>query len=190
MERPKIECTTGGILFLCIYGLWDPYGSFLPFILCICLHELGHILSLLCLQEKIRAIQLGFGGVTIYTAPLPYLKEIIIAAAGPLVTLGLLLTVGSRNRICLIINLCLLLYNMLPFYPLDGGRICRCILRLMFPITQAERIEKAVTIGTYSFLLIGCILCSICYNAGLWFMILWAVIYLRTGGGSFLHHRL
>jgi Zn-dependent protease len=104
------------------------------------LHELGH--AFMALREKIgvRAINLFiFGGVAqIEGEPKTAGAEFRIAIAGPIVSLGLAaffgaLWLSSRDMAWLAapavwlarINLILAIFNMLPGFPLDGGRVLR-----------------------------------------------------------------
>jgi Zn-dependent protease len=123
----------------------EPYLLFavltsLAFFGSVLLHELGHVL--LALREKIpvRAITLFiFGGVAEIThEPKTPGAEFRIAIAGPIVSLllagafGLLASV-LPNRTLLdasvaylaIINLSLAVFNIIPGFPLDGGRVLR-----------------------------------------------------------------
>lgn len=106
-------------------------------------HELGH--SLLALRNKIpvRSITLFvFGGIAqIEREPQSPGVEFRIAIAGPLVSLGLsglfgltwLLTQGipyiaAPAEYLMRINLMLALFNLIPGFPLDGGRVLRAII--------------------------------------------------------------
>jgi Zn-dependent protease/CBS domain-containing protein len=107
------------------------------------LHELGH--SVLALRYKIpvRSITLFlFGGVAqIGAEPPSAVAEFLIAIAGPLVSLGLAVffyaiqpAVGAIEPLfglaeyLAYINLALVLFNLIPGYPLDGGRVFRAIM--------------------------------------------------------------
>jgi len=107
------------------------------------LHELGH--SVLALREKVpvRSITLFiFGGVAqISREPPTAGAEFRIAIAGPLTSLalaglsGLLRSVVPGDAVLAApaaylarINLGLALFNLIPGFPLDGGRVLRSVL--------------------------------------------------------------
>ena len=124
---------------------WLPAGRWvaavsasLLFFSSIVLHELGHSLIALRLGVRVRSITLFlFGGLAaLDSEPRRPRDEILIAVAGPLVSallgagfLGLVswlpdgpgLVAGWLGRI----NLMLAIFNVLPGFPLDGGRVLR-----------------------------------------------------------------
>jgi Zn-dependent protease len=118
----------------------------LAYFVCIVLHELGHATVARAEGIPIRGITLFlFGGVAELGAEPPSAaKEFWMAIAGPVVSavLGVLFAVlayfGSENgwmapvvlvlRYLAIINFLMLAFNLLPAFPLDGGRVLRAIL--------------------------------------------------------------
>ena len=107
------------------------------------LHELGHSMVALRYNIPVRSITLFlFGGVAqIGAEPPSAIAEFLIAIAGPLVSLVLAvlfyavqpLVAGMEPLLGLAkylayINLALLLFNLIPGYPLDGGRVFRAIV--------------------------------------------------------------
>jgi Zn-dependent protease len=113
------------------------------FFLSLLLHELGHAVQARREGMEIDGITLWlFGGVARFRGEFPNAgAEFRIAIAGPLVSLALgLLFVGyaagtsiseSSDGVAAwlgYINLTLLVFNLLPALPLDGGRVLRSIL--------------------------------------------------------------
>lgn len=107
------------------------------------LHELGHSVVALRFKVPVRKITLFiFGGLAeIGTEPPNAVAEFWIALAGPLVSLALAvifyavqpLMSGAEPllglaRYLAYINMALLLFNLVPAYPLDGGRVFRAVV--------------------------------------------------------------
>ncbi len=104
------------------------------------LHELGHSMVALHYHIRVRSITLHiFGGIAeISDAPPNATAEFLVAIAGPLTSFalaGIFYTlqpslVSMQPLLALAeylayINLSLALFNLVPGYPLDGGRVFR-----------------------------------------------------------------
>ncbi len=127
-----------------VYQYWLVGGiTSILFFASVLLHELGHSVVAQHYQITVRSITLFiFGGIAQITSEPPFaLAEFWIAIAGPLVNfilagmLTLLLPIvgGSAMLQGMIkyltyINLTLGLFNLIPGFPLDGGRVFRAIV--------------------------------------------------------------
>ncbi len=178
--RDRIDVTPAFIAFLCAYYYFDPAQSFAPFLLSVLLHEAGHLLALKLSGAKILMLRLSACGATIVTEPLCYQTELLAAAAGPATNLLLLLIAIHRTPVFALVNLCLLTYNLLPIFPLDGGRMLRALLLLLLPARAAELLERVV-----GGICLGALLAAACYltcvwHAGLWPVLVAALLLLRV----------
>ena len=127
---------------------------------CVLLHEFGHALAGRHYGVQTPDITLlPIGGVARMLAiPDKPSEEFVIAVAGPAVNvliagcLGPVLwltgglfsrSVGEFREILhnlLLVNLGLVLFNLVPAFPMDGGRIFRSLLAMKIPWTKATRI--------------------------------------------------
>ncbi len=177
----RIDISPAFIAFLCAYYYFDPAQSFTAFLLSSALHEFGHIIALFACKRRIHTIKLRMSGIQIETAPLSYIQEMIVAFAGPSVNFLLLCCFRNRAPLFAFVNFCLLAYNLLPLYPLDGGRIVRCLLHLILPPRFAEVTFKLI--GGFCLaviILTSCYLTCI-WHAGLWPVVVSGALLLRLG---------
>ena len=146
------------------------------------LHELGHSFMALKYGVKVRDITLmPMGGLArMNEIPEDPVKELRIAIAGPLVNFAiatLLIAVGALLNARALIsleelqaslgsvswggllayltsaNLLLGLFNLIPAFPMDGGRVLRALLAMKMPHARATKIASQV--GQVSALLMG-----------------------------------
>lgn len=117
----------------------------LGFFACIVLHELGHALVARKVGIPIRGITLFlFGGVAeMEDEPRSAMAEFLMAIAGPIVSAILACLCWLASQLLSIpavafpfhylseINLVVLVFNLVPAFPLDGGRIFRAALWAM-----------------------------------------------------------
>ena len=117
------------------------------------------------LNAQIHGIRIGVLGAKIIVKPLPYLKEAICAISGPAAGFLPLFTACYAPHIALI-GLAQSCYNLLPIYPLDGGRAVRCIFLHIFPLKIADILSSTLSLLTIIFLTIHCVRISIMYTLG------------------------
>lgn len=176
----RIECTGGFVAFLCLMCYLDPSGCFFPFLLAASVHEAAHLLTLRVMHAPIHKLRLSLGGAQLITAPLPYGREILAAAAGPAANLLLLLLTLRSRPVHALVNAALLLYNLLPFYPLDGGRVLRAVCALALPAPAAVRTERIVCTVSLLALGVGAVYLTCVLHVGLWPVLLFASLLLRS----------
>ncbi|MEH6517141.1 MAG: site-2 protease family protein [Halioglobus sp.] len=168
-----------GISYWNEYGTLAAVVSGVGFILalfsCVILHELGHSLTARQYGIRTRNITLlPIGGVAaLERMPEDPLQEIKVALAGPMVNFviaavlfffldgpievppsGLLsLTDGSFAYRLMILNIFLGGFNLLPAFPMDGGRVLRAVLALRMDHAMAT--ERAAAVGKMLALVMG-----------------------------------
>jgi Zn-dependent protease/CBS domain-containing protein len=152
---------------------------------CVTLHELGHSIVAKLYGIPVQEIVLfPLGGVSNITKnPDKPLHDLLISIAGPLVNvviaLVLALILGRVGTVSLLngqgmlqeletpslqgmliwllaANVTLVIFNMIPAFPLDGGRAFRAILAMFIGYRRATRVASlvgeliAIVIGIYS----------------------------------------
>lgn len=141
------------------------------------IHEAGHLLAIRFLGADARKIQVGSTGAKIHTAFSEPWREFLCAAAGPAAGLLLLTAVRwfPRTAVCGLVQSA---YNLLPIYPLDGGRMLFCVLEGMAP-GKAEKITQAAGQGMAWLLLTGALAAILCRQPGI--ALLLGTTALRSG---------
>lgn len=154
---------------------WDSLLFIVLVFLCVLLHEFGHIFTARAFGVQTPYVTLlPIGGVAqLERIPEEPGQEFLIAIAGPLVNVAITLvlivafgadlqlsaatsvdntTIPLVNRLAAV-NLFLALFNLIPAFPMDGGRVLRALLASRFGYVRATGI--AASIGQFVAFVLG-----------------------------------
>jgi Zn-dependent protease len=177
--------------------LWNAL-EYLSLFLIVTMHEFGHALACRSVGGHANQIVLWPLGGVAYVDPPPRPGAVLWSiAAGPLVNVALvpLLAIGRSLAISWgwpgsapdvyrlldtvwVINLALLIFNVLPVYPLDGGQILRALL--WFVVGRARSLMAAVVIG---FVGVAGLVALALWAKSIWFGIMAAFILMNCWRG-------
>ena len=151
-------------LFLILFYFTKQIETYVIIIVFAIIHELGHLIAGLIMGMKPEKIELMPYGISIsfklkpkdynkkiLKANLLEIKKLLVAIAGPLTNLLIIIFATHlkvelfSNLIIIYANLLLILFNLVPIYPLDGGRILKGILHIFLGKRKAERYTNSIS---------------------------------------------
>lgn len=138
------------VIFIIVSFLTGTFVELMIILGIVLFHELGHFTMAKAFKWRIRGIMLWvFGGVmdTDEHGTSPLYQEILVTIAGPFqhIFVYMLLLFFSANNILpssiieltFFYNTVILLFNLLPIWPLDGGKLFFLILSVLLPYRKA-----------------------------------------------------
>lgn len=140
-----------------LYVLMQKVEIFTITFIFIILHEIGHIVSGIILGLKINKMEVNIAGISLEFKN--YGKErkinnIIIDLAGPVVNLiSAIIGIIVKSEIIVYANTMLFIINMLPIYPLDGGRVLKNIM--LYKNSYKQTIKTIETISKYTLIILS-----------------------------------
>lgn len=139
MNKYNISVLPGFYILIAAAVLLIPFRWLVAWLTAALLHEMAHIVCLRLMGYDVLSVKLGMTGANIETDGQSGLKLSVCALAGPLCgfLLLMLLRIAPRVAVCGGIQS---LYNLIPLYPLDGGRVIRGLIEHIFPAEYACRI--------------------------------------------------
>ncbi len=163
---------------------------------CVILHELSHSMVARYYGVEVESITLlPIGGVAaMKEMPRAPVQEGVMAIAGPIASMaiaavfaGIIAVTGSLGPIVfqgqplfgalMWTNIIIAIFNLIPAFPMDGGRVLRAVLAHYLGLVRATRV--AVTLG--QILAVGIALGGVFILGNLWLGLIGVFIFLGAG---------
>lgn len=141
-SKPVVQISGSAYILLAFMLLLLPLPWVIAVIFAALVHEAFHAVAAHILSGRIYALHIGAGGAKMEIGPLEPSKEWFVALAGPMGSAVLVLFAKwiPRTAVCALLHC---VFNLLPLYPLDGGRFLSCLISILSPGKKGERIFLA-----------------------------------------------
>lgn len=152
----QIKINLAIFFFIIIFLLTHQIEIYAWVMLFALIHELGHMITGIILKLKPKLLSFMPFGVSITFETYGYrklieIKKIVIAMAGPLtnliiciITFFLHINLETKTLI-MYANILIVLFNLMPLYPLDGGRILKGLIRFKYKTIEADKIVNKIS---------------------------------------------
>ena len=146
-------------LLLALLLLLLPLPWILAAVFAAAVHELCHGAAVMLLGGRIYSLSLSADGIGMEVSPLSPGREMLAALAGPAgsAMLTLFAPFLPRTALCAVVHC---LFNLLPLFPLDGGRFLQNLLILCLPGYDAAAVFETVQRILRILLVLCCLLAS------------------------------
>lgn len=165
------------LLTMLIFILIGRFRLIIYFMLLIIVHEIGHIISSLMFRWKIdKIIILPFGGLIKYNKMINtyIIEDFIVSISGIIYQSFFYMLIHNliNYNYFSYIHFFILVFNLLPIYPLDGSKILNSLFSMFFSFYNSMKISIYIS---YFFLSILLVL-SLVYNRLLFIVLLFPLI--------------
>ena len=169
----------GAFIIISLALLMIPARWVVGWFVAVFVHELCHYIALCICKVPVLQIRIGAFGTAIQTGEMTTRREIVAALAGPLGSLILLFFF----QIIPYVSLCALwqlLFNMIPIYPMEGGRAVTGICVYILGKEKGFFISKIISLLFVILFCAASLLISLRYKLGIMPVLIAALIVFRT----------
>ncbi len=179
MGNKHVKLSGGFCIGLALMLLLVPLKWLLAALIAAAFHELCHYLAIRQCSGKWQSLKLYSFAAHL---PLPQMsrgREVLCALAGPVGGLSLLLLVRWMPRLALCAGL-QSIYNLLPIYPLDGGRALQSGLLLFLPPPAAAAACRFLEILCKAAICLLALYGCFCLHLGIFPLLMALLLLVRT----------
>lgn len=160
----KIRIDLKIVLFIILFYFTKQIEMYIMILIFAIIHELSHLMIGIFLGMKPDKIEINLSGMSLSFKVQPddynkkvikgnklQIKNVIVAIAGPVMNLIIILIIDKipmeieQKLNVIYTNLLLLTFNLIPIYPLDGGRILKALLHICLGKKKSEKISNLIS---------------------------------------------
>ena len=181
--RMSLFISSGYCVLLAFMILVLPLQWIMPAMIAAFFHELAHYLAIRACSHKNTSVHVYSFAAQMILPEMSKARELLCALAGPIGGASLIFLAQQFPRLA-ICAMAQSLYNLLPVYPLDGGRALRCILQMLLLPSEAEFLEAFIMWLTIGLLLLLSLYCFAILQMGLLPLLATIFLAIRAKDGK------
>lgn len=179
MANRRLSVSVGFCLMLSLMLLLMPLRWLFSAVVAAILHEFCHYIVILLFCGRVAGVKFYAFGARMPLPEMSRCREFLCAMAGPAggLLLTLLAPIFPRLAICGFLQS---VYNLLPIYPLDGGRMLSALLSMLFFPPKAAGLLRFTEICTKIGIGILGLYCCFFLNWGIFPLFIAVLICIRA----------